>query len=136
MFSDLCRGIEISLTERRPPAASSFCCERHIKAERFQNLDRSNSDVLLVITHKRIVPNNHFATVVAAIVDRGAGVSDPGYRMSREPTIEAFTRVTRQGTFRGEAEGFCLQQPEWPEIQVCIWKRCNGATHSGKHIDG
>src|SRR5204862_178776 len=92
-------------------AASSFFCERHIKPERFQNLDRSNSDVLLVITHKRIVPNNHFATVVAAIVDRGAGVSDPGYRMSREPTIEAFTRVTRQGTSRGETEGFFHQQP-------------------------
>src|SRR5438094_10490405 len=111
VFSDLCRGIEISLTERRPPAASSFFCERHIKPERFQNLDRSNSDVRLVITHKRVVPKNHFATVVAAIVDRGAGVSDPGYRISREPTIESFTRVTRQGTSRGETEGFFHQQP-------------------------
>src|SRR5438094_9107039 len=96
VFSDLCRGIEISLTERRPSAASSFFCERHLKPERFQHFYGSDSDMWLVITHERVVPQNHFATVVAAIVDRGAGVSDSGYRMSREPTIKSFARVMRQ----------------------------------------
>ena len=58
MASQGSRQIEISLAERRPATALAFGRERDFKAERFQDLDRSDPNVRFVITDKGIVPKN------------------------------------------------------------------------------
>jgi hypothetical protein len=70
MLSELGRGIEISLAECGSAAALPISCERNFKTERFEDLDRSDSNVRLVITHKRVVPENDFSSSVAAVCDR------------------------------------------------------------------
>ena len=96
MFSRPRGGIEISLAECRPAAALPIFRERNFKPERFQHFNCGNSNVRFVITHKCIVPKDDLASVVAAIVDRGTGVTAPGYSMFMKPAIESFPGVMRQ----------------------------------------
>src|SRR2546428_12314048 len=63
-----CR-IEISLAERRSPATFPILQQRNFKAERFENFDRRDADVRLVVTHKSVVPKNDLASSVAAVCD-------------------------------------------------------------------
>src|SRR6266487_5052664 len=102
MFSRSRGGIEISLTERRPSAALSIFWKRNFKTERFQDFHCGYTDVWFVITHKRVVPQNHFASAVAAVCDRRIirpTLIERRYRTFLKPAIESFARVMRQGTF-------------------------------------
>ena len=81
MFSDFRRDIEISLTECWTSAAAAILYERNFETERFQHFHRGDADVRLVVADECVVPKNDGASLVAAGVDRGAGVSDPGYSM-------------------------------------------------------
>ena len=58
--SDFCSGIEISLTECRSSAASSFLHEGNFKPEGFEHFHRGDSDMRLVVAHEGVVPENNF----------------------------------------------------------------------------
>src|SRR5437899_7301010 len=90
-------GVEISLAKRRPPATVSPAHQRNLQAERFQHFYRGLADMRFVVANERIVPENDLAAVVAAVVDRGAGVN---YSMFLKPVIETFLGVFRQCAFR------------------------------------
>src|SRR5437588_10958159 len=65
--------------------------------------------------------------VVAAIDDRGAGVSDPGYSSpSFKPTIESLVRISRQRSFSREPDRFLQQLPERHEVErrICHSRKC------------
>jgi hypothetical protein len=64
VFPDRYSGIKISLTERWSSAATPIFCERHLKTERFQHFHGSDSNMWFVIAHERVVPQNHFATLL------------------------------------------------------------------------
>src|SRR6266566_5953810 len=104
MFSRPRGGIEMSLAECRPAAALPIFRKRNFKPERFQHFNCGNSNVRFVITHKCIIPKDDLASVVAAIVDRGTGVTAPGYSMFMKPAIESFPGVMRQRASSRKAE--------------------------------
>src|SRR6266404_2028198 len=114
VFPGLCRRIEVSLTKCWPPTTFAISEQLDFEAERFEHLHRCNTDVRLVITHKGVVPENDFAAVVAGVGDPGgparcrhprrAGITDPGYNVSREPAIESFTRVMWHRALRRNPE--------------------------------
>ena len=92
---------------------------------RFQHLYRSFSNMRLVITHERVVPQDHFAF-------RGAV---DGRSMFREPSIEPFTRIMRQGSFGREPEHALQNQPQRAELEQCIRDRRHGASEFPQQID-
>ena len=63
VFGEFCRGIEVSLAERRATAAAAVFYERNFESERFEYFHRSHPDVRLVITHEGVVPKNDFAAL-------------------------------------------------------------------------
>src|SRR5438045_3006399 len=70
------------------------------------------------------VPTRVVAPVVAVVVDRGAGVNDPGYSMFLKPVIETFLGIFRQCAFRRKPNGFFHQNAHRREFE-------NGIRHSG-----
>src|SRR5438270_12332644 len=89
-------GIEISLAKCRPPTTASPAHERNLQAERFQDLHRCLPNMRFVVANECVVPQEDAAAVVAAVVDRGAGITGPGYSMLRKPMIETFPCVFGQ----------------------------------------
>src|SRR5439155_14795156 len=134
VFSDVRRGIEISLAKRRSSTAAPVLCERNLESESFQHCDRGNSDVRFVVTHKRVVPKNDGASllslrstsaVVAARGDRrrAAGVGDPGYSTFREPLIESFACIMGEGTSCGYSNRFLHRDTDGPVINNAVCQR-------------
>src|SRR5206468_9708553 len=99
-------GVEISLTEGRASAAAPVFYERNFESERFQNLNRSDSDVRFVITHKSVVPKDDIAFARDAAPRRPVGAKRRAYHVFHKPIIEAFGCVTGQGTFCGDPNCF------------------------------
>ena len=56
MLAEFRGVIEISLAERRTAAAFAVCHQFDFKAQRFEDFDRGDADVRLVITNKCVVP--------------------------------------------------------------------------------
>src|SRR5437899_81372 len=131
--------IEVSLTERRTAAAFPVLQQLNFESERVQYLDRRNSNVRFVITYERVVPQNHFAAVVAAVSDRRIilpTLRERRYRrMFCEPFVEPLPRVMRQRSFRGNAERCLHQAADRGEIDNGICQPWNGAADSAQQID-
>ena len=64
MFGEFCGGSEISLTECRAPTTPAAFYEHNLESERFEHFHRSDTDVRLVITYKRVVPKDDMAAVL------------------------------------------------------------------------
>jgi hypothetical protein len=136
VFREFCRGIKISLAECRSAAAAPLLQERDFESERFEYFHCGNADVRFVIAHKRVVPENDFAssgergrlarcvTRLAGHIEscnflelrnpsigfwRGAKNSGRGARAPqtfREPFVEAFICVLGQRSVSGDSNGF------------------------------
>src|SRR6516165_12006418 len=104
----MCGGVEISLTESRSAATFPIYQEFNFEPERCEHLHRGNPDVRFVISNKRVIPEDHFAA------RRTRAVS---FRISREPTIEPFARVMREGTLRGNAKVFFHETADRPKME-------------------
>src|SRR5262249_8415263 len=100
------RGIEISLTEGWASAAASIFYQCNFEPERFEYFHCGDADVRFVVAHKGVIPENHMPSAVAGVADSGSsergklsrltGITDPGYRMSFKPRVEALLCVMRQ----------------------------------------
>src|ERR1041385_2531051 len=86
--------IEISLTESRASAAFAAGRQIHLKPGGLENFHGGDTDLRIMITHKRIVPENDPA---ARRLLRA--------RMTPEPFVETLPGVAGQRSLPGEAEG-------------------------------
>src|SRR5207244_2921323 len=119
-----------SLTERRTAAAFPVLQQLNVESERVQHLDRRNSNVRFVITHERVVPQNHLAAVILPTL------RERRYRrMSCEPFVEPLPRVMRQRSFRRNAERRLHQTTDRGKIDNGICQPWNGAADSTQQID-
>ena len=133
VFPRFSSRIEVSLTERRAAAAFPVLQQLHFESERVQHLDRRNSNVRFVITHERVVPQNHFASGRDAAPRRPVGAVRRPYLC--KPFIEPLSRVMRQRSFRGNAERCLHQAADRGEIDNGICQPWNGAADSAQQID-
>ena len=90
LFSELRCHIEISLAECGTATASPILWKRNFKTERFQHFHCGYPDLWFVITHERVVPQNHFSSLPV-----GRDSVEPTNPFLK-PAIESFVRVVRQ----------------------------------------
>src|SRR6266404_3812725 len=110
------RRFEIALAEGRTPAAFAAVDERDLEPKSFQNFDRRDPDMRLVITNEGVVPENDLAAAiaVASVCDRriiSAALAERRYMLAKPP-IEALLRVMRQRTFAGYPQHLSHQTPD------------------------
>src|SRR4051794_40663217 len=105
MRTERSRVVEISLAECGPAAATAPVRKRDFEAERLKHFDGGDPDVRLVITHERVVPENH--------------ATAPSNRplVFWKPVIEPPVRIRRQRAFRRNAERLLHQLAQRRELE-------------------